>query len=141
MAKEVATLWKVVVNNVDLSDWAYEVSGTDEREKIDVSGFTGYKEYVPGVRDQAVTVSFVNDRASGGPHQTLVNLYTGGSVFPFFVQPHSDLGTSGTNPIYGGTASIYSFPFGASLNEREELTVEFAPASNSTFSWGTAWPL
>lgn len=140
MAKEVATRWLVMVNNVNLSSWAFDVAGADEKEKIDVSGFTGYKEYVPGVRDQSVTVQFVNDRAAGGPHATLEPLYRGGSTFPFYVQPHSDVGTSSTNPIYGGTASVYSFPFGASLNEREELSVEFAPASNSTFNWGTVFP-
>lgn len=140
MAKEVATLWKVVANNVNLSAWAFDVAGVDEREKVDVSGFTGFKEYVPGVRDQAVTVQFVNDRAAGGPYQALKNLYTGGSAFPFYVQAHSDQVTSTVNPIFGGTASIYSFPFGASLNEREEISIEFAPATNSTFEWGTVVP-
>lgn len=138
--KEVATLWKVVVNNVDLSAWAFDVAGADEREKIDVSGFTGYKEYKPGARDQNVTVQFVNDITSGGPHQTMEPLYKSGTVFPFYVQRHSELGTSATNPIYGGTASLYSFPFGATLNEREELSVEFAPSSGATFNWGTAFP-
>jgi hypothetical protein len=61
-------------------------------------------------------------------------------VFPFYVQRHSDLGTSSTNPLYGGTASIYSFPFGATLNEREEISIEFAPATGSTFNWGTVFP-
>ncbi len=140
MAKEVATLWKVMVNNVNLSAWAFDVAGADERAKVDVSGFTGYKEYVPGVRDQTVTVQFVNDRASGGPHQTLLSLYTGGSVFPFFVQPHSDTGTSSTNPIFGGTASLYQFPFGATLDEREEMSIDFSPATNSVFNWGTVAP-
>ena len=142
MAKAVATDWKVVVNNVELSAWAFDVQGADERTKIDVSGFnpTNSKEYVPGSRDQNVTVSFVNDRASGGPHQTIEPLYTGGSVFPFFVQPDSDAGTSAANPIYGGSASVYGFPFSASLDEREELVIEFAPASNSVFNWGTVAP-
>jgi hypothetical protein len=140
MAKSVATLWRVIVNNVNLSAWAFDVAGADEKEKVDVSGFTGYKEFVPGVREQSVTVSFVNDRAAGGPHATIEPLYKGGSVFPFQVQERSDLGTSATNPIYGGTASVFSFPFGATLSEREELEIEFAPASGATFNWGTAFP-
>lgn len=140
MAKGVATLWKVVVNNINLSAWAFDVAGADEKERVDVSGFTGYKEFVPGTRDQNVTVQFVNDRASGGPHQTIEPLYRGGSVFPFYVQERSDLGTSASNPLYGGTASVFSFPFGATLNEREEISIEFAPASNSKFEWGTTFP-
>ena len=36
MAKEVATLWKVVVNNVNLSAWAFDVAGADEKEKVEL---------------------------------------------------------------------------------------------------------
>jgi hypothetical protein len=140
MAKEVATLWKVVVNSVNLSAWAFDVAIADEKDKIDVSGFTGYREFVPGVRDQNVTVQFVNDIVAGGPHQTIEPLYRGGSVFPFYVLRHSDLGTSSTNPLYGGTASVYQLPEGATLNDREELSVVFAPASGATFNWGTSFP-
>ncbi len=140
MAKEVATLWRVVVNGFNLSAWAFDVAIADEKEQIDVSGFTGYKEFVPGVREQGITVQFVNDMVAGGPHAVMEPLYRGGSVFPVQVQRHSDLGTSATNPLYGGTASLYSFPAGATLNEREELTIEFRPANQSTWNWGTSFP-
>jgi hypothetical protein len=129
-----------MVNNVNLSAWAFDVAGADEKAKVDVSGFTGYKEFVPGARDQNVVVQFVNDIASGGPHQTIEPLYRGGSSFPFYVQRHSDAGTSATNPLYGGTANVFSFPFGATLNDREEMSIEFAPASGSKFEWGTTFP-
>ncbi len=142
MAKHISTKWKVVANNTDLSSWAFDVQGADEKEKIDVSGFnaTGSKEYLPGTRDETVTVQFVNDRASGGPHQTLLSLYQSGTAFKFYVQPDMTAGTDATNPIYGGTASLYSFPFSATLNQREEMTVEFSPAPNSVFEWGTVAP-
>jgi hypothetical protein len=140
MAKSVATHWKVVVNGVDLSDHAFAVEGVDEKEKIDVSGFGGTKEYLPGVADQTVTVSFLNDRAASSVHHTLKPLYTGGSSFPFFVQPSSTAGTAADNELYGGSASMYMFPFGASLNEREEIEIEFSPATSDGFSWGTVAP-
>jgi hypothetical protein len=142
MAVGAATDWKVVVAGVVLSTWAHDVQIEDEKEKLDASGFspTGNRTYVPGLRDQTVTVQFRNDMASGGPFQTIKPLYEGGSVFPFFVQRDSDAGTSSTNPIYGGSASVYSFPVGASLNEIEELEIEFAPATNSVFNWGTVAP-
>ena len=140
MSKGVATLWKVVVGTTNLSPWAFDVAISDEKDQVDVSGFTGYKEYVPGVRDQEVTVQFVNDRAAGGPHATVEPLYRGGSVFNFYVQERSDLGTSATNPIYGGTASIYSFPAGATLNDREEVSYTFRPSTGSTWNWGTVFP-
>ena len=142
MAKGAATDWKVVVNGVVLSSWAFDVEIADEKERLEVSGFspTGSREYVPGLSEQTVTVQFRNDLAAGGPFATVRPLYEGGSAFPFWVQRDSDVGTSTTNPIYGGTASIFSFPMQATLNEVEETSYEFAPAANSSFRWGTAFP-
>ena len=140
MAKEVATLWRVRVAGVDLGAWAFDVAIADEKAQVDVSGFTGYKEFVPGVRDQSVTVQFINDTASGAVHQTLEPIYRAGSSVAFYVQRHSDLGTSSTNPLYGGTANVYSLPEGATLNEREEVEVVFRPASGNTWNWGTSFP-
>ena len=146
MAKFISTDWKVVVNNVVLSDHAFDIQIADEKDRVDVSGFspTGAREFLPGLADQSVTVQFLQDfkaAAAGAVHATIYPLYTSGtSVFPFFVQPDSDAGTSATNPIYGGTASVFSYPVAATLNERTEITVEFAPAPNSVFAWGTVAP-
>jgi hypothetical protein len=138
MAKQIARLWKVMVAGVNLSDHAFSVEGVDEKEKIDVSGFGGTKEYLPGVRDQTVTVGFLQDRASGSVFETLRGLYEGGSVFDFYVVPNSTLGTTPSNMKYGGSASINSFPFGAALDEREEVEIEFWPSSPSGFAYSTA---
>jgi hypothetical protein len=140
MAVGAATDWKVSVNGVTLSSWAFDVQIEDEKEKLDASGFstTGARTYVQGMRDQTVTVTFRNDMAAGGPFNTIKPLYEGGSAFTFYVQRDSDAGTSTTNPIYGGTASVYQLPLGATLNEIEEMEVEFSPATNSVFNWGTA---
>ena len=129
-----------MIAGVDLSTWSFDVQINDEKEKLDVSGFsaTGAREYVPGTADQEVEVSFRQDYAASGPHQTIYPLYSGGSVFKFWVQPDSTASTSSTNPWYGGTASCYSYPVGASLNEVEEVTVTFSPAPNSSFVFGTA---
>lgn len=137
-----ATDWKVVVNNVNMLGWVHNVSIDDTREKLDASVFNpnNNKTYIPGQRDQTVTVQFRNDMSTGGPFATIRPLYEGGSAFPFFVQGDSDAGTSATNMIYGGTATCYSFPLEASLNEIEELEIEFSPATNSVFSWGTVAP-
>lgn len=142
MSKFINTDWKVVVNNRDLSDHAFDVQIGDEKERIEVSGFspTGTREFLPGLSEQNVTVQFLGDFGSASVHQTIEPLYSGGSVFPFFVQPDSDAGTSSTNPIYGGSASVFSYPVGATLNQRNELTVVFSPAPGSEFSWGTVAP-
>lgn len=145
MAKSLATDWKVVVNNVVLSDHAFDVAISDEKDRVDVSGFspTGAREFLPGLTEATVTVQFLADfkaAAAGAVHATIYPLYTGGSSFPFFVQPDSDAGTSATNPIYGGTAQVFAYPVQATLNERLEQTIEFAPAPNSNFAWGTTAP-
>jgi len=135
-----STDWKVVVNGTVLSSWAHDVQIEDTKEKLDASGFspTGARTYVQGLREQTVTIQFRNDMAAGGPFQVMKPLYEGGSAFTFWVQRDSDAGTSTTNPIYGGTASIFTFPLGVTLNEIEELEVEFSPATNAVFNWGTA---
>lgn len=142
MSVGAATDWKIVVNNVILSTWAHDVDISDDKDQLDASGFSpsGARTYVQGLRTQAVKVGFNNDMATGGPFATVRPLYESGSAFPFFVQRDSDLGTSATNMIYGGTASVYSLPVKATLNDIEQLEVEFAPAPNSVFNWGTVAP-
>lgn len=142
MGKFISTDWKVMVAGVNLSDHAFDVQIGDEAERVDVSGFSpsGTREYLPGLKDQSVTVQFLMDFGTASVHQTIQPLYSGGSIFQFYVQPDSDAGTSTTNPIYGGSASVYSYPPSATLNERGELTIEFRPATNSSFSWGTTAP-
>lgn len=140
MAKSLSVKWKVVVNDIDLSDHAFDVKIADEKDKVDVSGFGGTKEFLPGVRDQTVTVSFLMDRGANSVYATLKPLYEGGSVFPFYVLPDSSSGTSATNELFGGSAAMYSFPAGATLNEREEAEIEFSPGVSAGFSWGTVAP-
>lgn len=137
--KHVATDWRVVVDNNELSDHAFDVQIADEKDRIDVSGFGGSREFLPGLQNAGVTVQFLNDFGTGSVFQTLEPLYSGGSIFAFYVQPFNEGGTADpTDPKYGGSASIFSLPVGATLNERAEMTCEFLPAPNSIFAWGTA---
>ena len=56
-----------MVGATELSTWAFDVQISDEKEKLEVSGFsaTGAREYVPGTAEQEVEVSFRQDYASG----------------------------------------------------------------------------
>jgi hypothetical protein len=135
---------KVVVNSVDLSDQAFSVDTPQEKEQVDVSTFspTGTRSFLPGVADQTLTVGFRQNFASGKVHQTLYPLFSGGSQFPVFVQADSDAGTSATNPVYGGTATMLTYNgLGAELNDSVDIEVEFKPAPGSSFRWGTTWPI
>ena len=139
MPKFINTDWKVVINSVTLSDHAFDVQIANEKEQIDVSGYspTGTREFLPGIQDQTITVSFLMDYAASSVHATIWPLYEGGSSFPILVQPDSDAGTTSSNPTYSGTASIYSYPTGATLNERAEAVMEFKPAPNARFDWSS----
>ncbi len=143
MAKYINTDVKVVVNNRNLSDHAFRVSTPSEKEQVDVSGFsaTGTREFLPGVADQTIEVSFLQDFGTNSVHQTLEPLFRSGTTFPLFVQPDSDLGTSAANPIFGGTASLFTYNgLDGELNARGELTATFKPAAGSSFAWGTVAP-
>ncbi len=137
--KFVSTDWRVVVANIDLSNHAFNVDAPQEKEQIDVSGFGGSREFLPGQEDSTLTVSFVNDFGTGSVHATLSALYSSGTTFPVYVQPFNGDGTAPNNPLFGGTASLFSYNGGqATLNQRAEVVAEFKPAPNATFAWGTA---
>jgi hypothetical protein len=144
MAKFLATDVKVYVNGVNLSDHADSVDTPEEKEQIEVSGFSsaGTREFLPGLSDQTIEVEFLQDFASAKVHATLQPLYAGGSAFAMFVQPDSSDGTSATNPLFGGSASLYAYNGlgGAALNEPVKITATFKPAPGSSFSWGTVAP-
>jgi hypothetical protein len=134
---------KVVVNGVDLSGHAFNVDTPSEKEQVDVSGFNpnGTREFLPGLADQTIEVQFENDFAASSVHATLSALYESGTPFPIYLQPDSDAGTSATNPIYGGSASLYSYNgLSGALNARAETTATFKPAPGSRFTWGTVAP-
>ncbi len=137
MPKFISTDWKVMINSVDMSSFAFDVQITDEKEQIDVSGFspTGRKEFLPGSQDQTIAVSLLESFSTGGPHATIWPLYEGGSSFPILVQPDSDAGTSSSNPTYSGTAVCFAYGPSGTLNERSEIVVEFKPAPNALFDW------
>lgn len=141
MAKFISTDWKVVINGVDLSDHADEVDTPFEKEQVDVSGFGGTREFLPGIEDATITIGFIQDFGSSKVHATIYPLYSGGSTFPVYVQPSRTSGTSATNPICGGTASVYTYNGGAAtLNEVSKISVDFKPAPSSRFTWGTVAP-
>lgn len=134
---------KVVINGVNLSDHAFNIDTPEVKPQVDVSGFNpnGTTEFLPGLADQTITIQFRSDFAAASVHATLNPLYRGGSVFPMFVQPSSSLGTSATNPLFGGSATMYEYNgLSGALGADAEMTVTFKPAPGSLFSWGTAAP-
>lgn len=143
--KHLAKFRKVMVNGADLSNFCFGTDTPQDKERVDVSGFNaaGSREFLPGLRDDTITLSVLQGFGSGEPHQVIQPLFDSGTAFPIWIQPFgltSD-GTSAANPIFGGTATCFSYNgMPGELNARAELTVEFKPAPNSVFSWGTVAP-
>lgn len=141
MAKFISDDWKVVINDVDLSDHADSVDTPFEKDQVDVSGFGGTREFIPGIEDATITIEFLQDFGSSSVHATLYPLYSSGSAFSMFVQPFASSGTSVTNPVCGGSACLYTYNGGAAaLNDASKFSVDFKPAPNSAFTWGTVAP-
>jgi hypothetical protein len=132
---------KVMVNSVDLSSFAFSLDTPDEREQVDVSGFsaTGTREYLPGQREQTITVGFLQGFGTNEPHRVLEPLYTAGTTFPITVQVDKTAAVGPGNPTFGGTAAIYAYNgLAGQLSARGEITATFRPASGAGFAWATS---
>jgi hypothetical protein len=141
MAKFISDNWKVVVNSKDLSVFADSVDTPQTKDQVDVSGFGGTREFIPGIEDAELTVEFLQGFGTNEPHDVLYPLYSSGTTFSVYVQPFRGTGTTSANPIYGGTASLYEYNGGAaSLNDPSKFSATFKPAPNSKFTWGTVAP-
>jgi hypothetical protein len=132
---------KVMVNGVDLSDYAFSLDTPETREQVDVTGFnpTGSREFLPGQKDQTITVGFLQGFGSGEPHRVLEPLFTSGTTFPVSVMPDMTSPASASNPTFSGTASLFDYNgLAGQLPARAEITATFKPASGNAFTWGTA---
>lgn len=141
MGKYLLTKAKVMVNSVDLSLFAFSLDTPDTKEQVDVSGFNpaGTKEYLPGQRDQTITVGFLQGFGTGEPHRVLQPLYEGGSAFPISIVPDSSQAVSASNPSFSGTANLYEYNgLAGQLNARGEIQAVFRPIGGAGFQWGTA---
>src|SRR5262245_39249941 len=140
MPKYLLTKAKVMVNGIDLSNYAFSLDTPEEKEQVDVTGFnpTGAQEFLPGQLSQTITVGFLQGFGTGEPHRVLQPLYSGGSAFLISVQPDMTAGPSAANPTFSGTANMYAYNgLGGALGARGEIEATFRPATSAGFVWGT----
>lgn len=141
MPKYLLTNALVQVNGTDLSTFAFSLDTPDEREQVDVSGFseTGTQEFLPGQRSQTITVGFLQAFGASEPHRVLQPLYESGSAFSLLVRPDKTAAAGPGNPSFGGTASLFAYNgLAGALNARGEIEATFRPATGGGFAWGTA---
>ena len=102
---------------------------------------TGAREFLPGQEDQTITIQFLQDFAAGKVHATLEPLYSGGSVFPLYLQPASASGTTCDEPdLRRHRRPVRLQRPGRRVVGRAEMTATFKPASGARFTWGTTAP-
>jgi hypothetical protein len=123
MAKEVLTQASVLVNSVDLSDHASSFSMESDADEVDVTAFStsDFRDYLPGMKDASITVTFFNDHAAGSVADTLQPLFTSGGTFPLRIKPD----IAGT-VAYTMTSRLYSNPLvNGSVGDANTIDVTF----------------
>ncbi len=126
MAKYVVTDAKVTVNSVNLSPYVDSVEVQTNVDDVDITcmGASAH-QHAPGLRDDKITINFLQDFASAAVNATLWPLL-GNTGFTVIVQPTSS-SVSTTNPSFTATCCLFSYsPIGGKVGDRSETSVEFA---------------
>jgi hypothetical protein len=105
MAKQVANNVVVKIGGVDLSQYVGSVSLSTSVNEITTTNFSsnGTVERVGGLKDNSLTISFMQDFAAAALEATIYPLI--GSTAAFVVNP-SSTAPSATAPNYTGTVVV-----------------------------------
>lgn len=130
MAITVLTNVEVLVNSVDLSKRATNVTLEDTADEVDTTAFqgNGYKSQAVGLKDATVTVTFQQDFSSSSVHATLQPLYANGTTFPLKIKG-TNAATATDNPQIIMTAQLYSYrPISGGVGELSTIEATFRNA-------------
>jgi hypothetical protein len=116
----------VQINGVDLSDDARALNFTQSRRSIDNTTFgtNDAIRTIPGPKEYALSVEFLQDFAAGSVHRTLQPLYESGSTFAFIWRPDS-AAVGADNPEFSGSAWITDYPLGGAHGDNLSSAVTF----------------
>lgn len=139
MAKLVLTDAYVVINSVNLSNNVQSVEVPLTKDKVEVTGMgSTSKEYLPGLGDADVNVTFLQDFAAAKVDATLYPLFLAGSQFPIEVRPTSAT-PSATNPKYTGTVTLFEYsPINGNVGDASTMSVTFSNSTQAGIVRGTA---
>lgn len=106
MAKIVATNVVVKIGGVDLSQYVSNVSLSSSADAIEVTSFSsaGARERVSGLKDNSVTIDFMQDYAASAVEATVYPLI-GSTAISFEILPNGTA-VSSTNPKYTGSLIV-----------------------------------
>lgn len=126
MAKLVLRDCSIVINSVDLSDHASSVEITLVKDEIETTNFSGQgRERVAGLKDDAITVNFQQDFASGEVNSTLYPLWNNETEFTVVIKPTASA-VSASNPSYTATCILLEYqPLSGDVGDLSETEVTF----------------
>lgn len=106
MAKQVATNVVVKVGGVDLSAFVSNVSLSSSADAIETTTFSsgGARERVSGLKDNSVTIDFMQDYAAAALEATVYPLI-GSTAVAFEILPNGTA-VGATNPRYSGSLIV-----------------------------------
>jgi len=121
----VLTNAQVTVNGVDLSDHVDSVEVQTNVDDVDITAMgASAHQHAPGLRNDKITVNFLQDFAAGKVDATLFPLL-GNTGFTVKVVPVATT-VSTTNPSYTATCVLFTYnPLSGKVGERSDTSVEF----------------
>lgn len=133
MAKLILTDAELIVNAVDLSAWVASVEVQTNVDDVDLTTMGAVShQHGQGLRDDRITVTFVQDFALSAVDATLWPLFSAGSSFTMSVKAVKGTATSTTNPKYNMTAQLMAYsPLAGSVGARSDIPVTFMPSGSS----------
>lgn len=139
MGKYIITNAITKINSVDLTQFVQKVEVSLSKEKVDVTAMgASAKQYLPGLGDDTISVTFFQGFAAGEVNATLQPLYSSGSQFPVQVIPNGTA-ISSTNPAFNGTMSLYDYtPISGQVGDASTMDVEFTNAVAAGVTMATA---
>jgi hypothetical protein len=125
----------VTVNGTNISDHVTNVTVEDAREEVDVTGFDeDFREFTGGLRDASITMTVLQDYASGSVDAVISPLYFNDTAGTVKVNPD----TSGT-VVYTMIAKPYGWsPVSGGVGDANSIDVTFRNSGTVGLTRGTA---
>jgi hypothetical protein len=134
MAKFSATDVKVTINGTNVSTYLAEVDLKLESDEQETTAFgTAWRSKIGGLSTASLTLSWLQDFASGGPHSVITPLWN--TLATVVVAPTS-ASLSATNPAGSGLFLVNDYGFSASVGD--VATIDTTWPSSGTVAWATS---
>jgi hypothetical protein len=130
MAKYVHKDAVITLGGTALSDHANACTIEDGAEEVDATGFNpaGYREFIQGLKDASIQITFLQDYAAGSVDAVLSALYASGGTTAVVIKPTSAT-VSATNPTYTMVGRLFSYgPVAGALGDVATVEATFRHA-------------